>query len=35
MKELREAHGYLALDCNGYMVALSVDVTLWESVKES
>jgi hypothetical protein len=34
-EEQREAHGYLALGCNGYMVALSVDITLWESVKES
>jgi hypothetical protein len=36
-EEPREAHGYLALDCEGYMVALSVNVnvTLWESVKES
>jgi hypothetical protein len=25
-EEPREAHGYLALGCDGYMVALSVDV---------
>jgi hypothetical protein len=34
-EELREAHGYLALGYDGYMVALSVNVTLWESVKGS
>ncbi len=34
-EEPGEAHGYLALGYNGYMVALSVNVTLWESVKES
>ncbi len=34
-EEPREAHGYLALGYDGYMVALSVNVTLWESVKES
>ncbi len=34
-EEPREAHGYLALGYDGYMVALSVDVILWESVKES
>ncbi len=36
-EEPREAHGYLALGYEGYMVALSVNVnvTLWESVKES
>jgi hypothetical protein len=34
-EEPREAHGYLALGYDGYMVALSVIVTLWESMKES
>jgi hypothetical protein len=34
-EEPREAHSYLALGYDGYMVALSVNVTLWESVKES
>ncbi len=34
-EEPREAHGYLALGCIGYMVALSIDITLWESVKEA
>ncbi len=36
-EEPREAHGYLALGYEGYMVALSVsvNVTLWKSVKES
>ncbi len=34
-EEPREAHGYLELGYDGYMVALSINVTLWESVKES
>ncbi len=37
-EEPREAHGYLALDYDGYMVALSVNlnlVILWENVKVS
>ena len=34
-EEPREAHGYLALGYDGYMVALSVNITLLESVKES
>ncbi len=37
-EEPREAHGYLALDYDGYMVALSVNlnlVILWENVKLS
>ncbi len=34
-EEPREAHGYEALDYDGYMVALSVSVILWESVKEN
>ncbi len=34
-EEPREAHGYQALGYDGYMVAISINVTLWESVKES